>query len=83
MVYRDDEMSLDAVIYYLCVVFKITLVLKRRLMTPLERLSTVRSDGRHTDMVLLSRLERAESNSSLPLATVRARPVMHIKIQRW
>lgn len=52
-------------------------------MTPLERRSPVRSDGRHTDMALLSRLERAESSSSLPLATVRARPMKDIHIQRW
>lgn len=43
-------------------------------MTPLERRSLVRSDGRHTDTLLLSRLDRADSTSSLPLATDRDRP---------
>lgn len=51
-----------------------TLVLKSRFMTPLERRSPVRSDGRHTETLLLSRLDRADSTSSLPLATDRARP---------
>lgn len=52
----------------------VTLVLKRRFMTPLDRRSPVRSDGRHTDTLLLSRLDRADSASSLPLATDRAKP---------
>lgn len=43
-------------------------------MTPLERRSLVRSDGKHTEALLLSRLDRADSTSSLPLATDRARP---------
>lgn len=43
-------------------------------MTPLERRSPVRSDGRHTETLLLSRLDRADSTSSLPLATDRDRP---------
>ena len=52
-----------------------TLVLKKRLMTPLERLSGVRlSPGTQTDMLLLSLLERADSASSVPLTTERERP---------
>lgn len=57
-----------------CVCGNVTLVLKSRFMTPLDRRSPVRSEGKHTDTLLLSRLDRADSASSLPLATDRAKP---------
>ncbi len=56
------------------VLLSVTLVLKSRFMTPLERRSLVRSDGRHIEALLLSRLDRADSTSSLPLATDKDRP---------
>lgn len=51
-----------------------TLDLKSRLMTPFERLSAVRSEVPHTDMLLLSLLALADSPSSAPAATDKDRP---------
>lgn len=52
----------------------LTLDLKRRLMTPFERLSAVRSEVTQTDMLLLSLLARTESTSSAPPSTAKDRP---------
>lgn len=51
-----------------------TLDLKSRLMTPFERLSAVRSAVPHTDMLLLSLLDRESSTSSVPPTTAKDRP---------
>lgn len=71
------------ILYCICVT--LTLLLKRRLMTPLERRSVVLSEGRapHTDKLLLSRLERAESTSSPPLATDRESPEERERRGTW
>lgn len=52
----------------------LTFDLKRRLMTPFERLSAVRSEVPQTDMLLLSLLALGLSTSSAPPATVKDRP---------
>lgn len=51
-----------------------TLDLNNRLMTPFERLSAVRSEVAHTDMLLLSLLALEDSTSSAPPATDKDRP---------
>lgn len=51
-----------------------TLDLKRRLMTPFERLSAVRSELTQTDMLLLSLLALVVSTSSAPPTTAKERP---------
>lgn len=43
-------------------------------MTPFERLSAVRSEVAHTDMLLLSLLALEDSTSSAPPATDKDRP---------
>lgn len=53
----------------------LTLDLKRRLMTPFERLSAVRSVVPQTDMLLLSLLALMVSPSSAPPTTAKDRPV--------
>ena len=52
----------------------LTLDLKRRLMTPFDRLSAVRSQVPWTDMLLLSLLALGESTSSVPPTTAKDRP---------
>lgn len=52
----------------------LTLDLKSRLMTPLERLSAVRSVVPQTDMVLLFLLDLVISTSSVPPTTAKDRP---------
>ncbi|TNN77733.1 hypothetical protein EYF80_012031 [Liparis tanakae] len=52
----------------------LTLDLKRRLMTPFERLSAVRSEFTQTDMLLLSLLALTGSSSSAPPITAKDRP---------
>lgn len=54
--------------------------LKRRLMTPFERLSAVRSAVAQTDMLLLFLLALAESTSSVHPTATKDRPTTRINL---
>lgn len=58
----------------------VTLDLKRRLITPFERLSAVRSEVTQTDIVLLFLLALAESTSSVHPTATKDRPKTRINL---
>lgn len=60
-----------------------TFDLKRRPMTPFERLSAVRSEVTHTDIALLSLLALVLSSSSAPLTTASDRPEARGNVDVW